>query len=154
MTVILDKKILILTLWICATLCACLRGSYSRPEGAPALCDDPCELCQPPGIHLKPLHWVISPSTPGPVIEVIIIKASLRGRNIHVEQIYIPHVLVDLLTDTQTGTRHWLVILRPSTLLVFCDKFIKGYHFRFDLKICCLDKNQPSCNMMKTVHQR
>lgn len=61
-----------------ASLHACLQGSYSRPEGAPALCDDPRELCQPPGIHLKPLQRVISPSAPCPVIEVIFIKASLQ----------------------------------------------------------------------------
>lgn len=59
------------------TLHSCVQRIYSRPEGAPALCDDPSELGQPPGIHLKPLQWVIPPSTPGPIIEVIFIEASL-----------------------------------------------------------------------------
>lgn len=54
---------------------------YSRPEGAPALCDDPSELGQPPGIHLKPLQWVIPASTPGPIVEVIFIEASLWAKN-------------------------------------------------------------------------
>lgn len=54
---------------------------YLRPEGAPALCDDPGELGQPPGIHLKPLQWVIPASTPGPIIEVIFIEASLWANN-------------------------------------------------------------------------
>lgn len=62
------------------SLRACLQRLYSRPEGAPALCDDPSELCQPPGIHLKPLQWVISPGTPGPIIEVIFIEASLWAK--------------------------------------------------------------------------
>lgn len=54
---------------------------YSRPEGAPALCDDPSELGQPPGIHLEPLQRVISPSAPGPIIEVVFIKATLQARH-------------------------------------------------------------------------
>lgn len=75
-----NKKILIidhlqLSVYVC-------RVSYSRPEGAPALCDDPRELCQPPGIHLEPLQRVIPPSAPGPVIEVIFIKASLQAGGI------------------------------------------------------------------------
>lgn len=53
---------------------------YSRPEGAPALCDDPGELCQPPGVHLEPLQRVVSPCTPRPVIEVIFIEAGLQAR--------------------------------------------------------------------------
>ncbi len=83
-----------------ATLHARLQGSYSRPEGAPALCDDPCELCQPPGIHLEPLQRVISPCAPGPVIEVIFIKATLQARNSRVEQNFIPDVHVE--TQTQS----------------------------------------------------
>lgn len=63
------------------TLHAIVQRIYSRPEGAPALCDDPGELGQPPGIHLKPLQWVIPPSTPGPIIEVIFIEASLWAKN-------------------------------------------------------------------------
>lgn len=54
---------------------------YSRPEGAPALCDDPSELGQPPGVHLKPLQRVIPPSTPGPIVEVVFVEASLWAQN-------------------------------------------------------------------------
>lgn len=77
---------------VCISPCVsvCVHGFYSRPEGAPALCDDPRELCQPPGIHLEPLERVISPRTPGPVIEVIFIKTCLRARSrrMHGAQFY------------------------------------------------------------------
>lgn len=56
--------------------CACVD---SRPQGAPALCDDPRELCQPPGVHLQPLQRVVSASTPGSVVEVVLKQAGLEG---------------------------------------------------------------------------
>ncbi|MED6243700.1 hypothetical protein ATANTOWER_025403 [Ataeniobius toweri] len=69
-------------------LCECLQASYLRPKGAPALGDNPREFCQPPGIHLQPLKWVISPCTPGPIVQVIFIKASLQATKCHVKQYF------------------------------------------------------------------
>lgn len=55
--------------------CVCVD---SRPQGAPALCDDPRELGQPAGVHLQPLQRVVSAGTPGTVIEVVLKKAGLQ----------------------------------------------------------------------------
>lgn len=56
--------------------CVCVD---SRPQGAPALCDDPRELGQPAGVHLQPLQRVVSAGTPGTVIQVVLIQAGLEG---------------------------------------------------------------------------
>lgn len=45
----------------------------SRPQGAPALCDDPRELGQPAGVHLQPLQRVVSAGAPGAVVEVVLV---------------------------------------------------------------------------------
>ena len=131
----LDKKIPILTARPSAALHACLQGSYSRPEGAPALCDDPRELCQPPGIHLEPLQRVISARTPCPVMEVIFIKACLQARNRRVEHSFIPHAHVDSHTQSMHGTAQWLALLTASTLLGFVI-----YLWKLTIKVLTLER--------------
>lgn len=59
-----------------ACVCVCVD---SRPQGAPALCDDPRELGQPAGVHLQPLQRVVSAGAPGAVVEVVLVQAGLEG---------------------------------------------------------------------------
>lgn len=60
----------------CVHACVCVD---SRPQGAPALCDDPRELGQPAGVHLQPLQRVVSAGAPGAVVEVVLVQAGLEG---------------------------------------------------------------------------
>lgn len=106
------------------TLHPCLQRIYSRPEGAPALCDDPSELGQPPGIHLKPLQWVIPPSTPGPIIEVIFIEASLWANN----RFLFHKSMWSSLSPRRSKISH---LLRPSVFIV-----LKFVHYCIWSRIC------------------